>query len=454
MKGDRTMKKDVAYLRVSTDAQTEKYGLDIQKEKIVEYCEKYGVTISEWYVDGGYSGAKLERPEIERLLADAEKGEINTVYVYKLDRMSRDTIDTLTILYKVLPKYDVKIVSMTEVLKFDNPMDKVMVTMNAAMNQYEREVIYMRTRAGMVERVKQGLWMGGGRVPYGYRYDRNDGILHPVEEQAERVREMYHLYVSGYSCDKIARIMGMSSDVIVKNIIARKSNIGLIEYNGVVYKGLHEPIVDKEIFNEAQRQMAKRSTNSYVAADHILTGLCWCGICGARMRYQKWGKYCKMVCYSRYCSNKVYMRRSDNCTNGRLNAEPIEQEIASQFKMFAIDLSETNKKEEHNTFSIENAITKSNTKIKKFYNLYVDNPSDNLMELIRAEEKKVKDLESKLAEEKAESEKKYNEELTEKIQESADVWDVLTDKEKNKVLKLCIDKIILTNDEIEVHWVV
>ena len=86
---------NVGYLRVSTEAQTEKYGLDLQKQKIIERANKDGATIDRWYIDGGYSGSKLDRPDIQRLLEDVEFGIVKSVYVYKLDRMSRDTIDAL-----------------------------------------------------------------------------------------------------------------------------------------------------------------------------------------------------------------------------------------------------------------------------------------------------------------------------------------------------------------------
>ena len=319
-------KQNVAYLRVSTEAQTEKYGLDMQKQKILEYCEKKGVKIDKWYVDGGYSGSKLDRPDIQQLLDDSERGLISCVYIYKLDRMSRDVIDTLNLLYRVLPKYGVQVVSMTEDLKFENPMDKVMIGVNAIMGQYEREVIYMRTRAGMKERVKKGLWMGGGRTPYGYYYDRNDGILHPKEDEAEVVRKAYRLYIDGYSCERISKMLGFKGERIVIQILKRKSNIGIIEYKGEEYKGLHEPIVDEHTFYQAQECMKKRHTNSHVTNDNILTGLCYCGVCGARMRYQKWGKYHKLICYSQQAS-KIYMIKDSNCDNAKARAEEIEAEV-------------------------------------------------------------------------------------------------------------------------------
>lgn len=444
-------KQNVAYLRVSTEAQTEKYGLDIQKQKIIEYCGHEGVIIDKWYVDGGYSGSKLDRPEIQELLDDAEKGQIAKVFIYKLDRMSRDVIDTLNLLYRVLPKYEVQVISMTEDLRFENPMDKVMIGVNAIMGQYEREVIYMRTRAGMKERVKKGLWMGGGRVPWGYYYDRNDGILHPHPEQAEMVRKTYEMYIDGYSCDKIAKILGFKGERIVDQILKRKSNIGIIEYNGQEYNGKHEPIVSKEIFYKAQECMKRRHTNSHIANNHILTGLCYCGRCGARMRYQKWGKYHKLVCYSQYGeSGKQYMIKDPNCDNEKVRAARIEEEVEDCFKRFIINVEEKQSHKSNQKF-IESAIDKSNSKIKKLYHLYAENENDNLLEVIREEEERLKELKKDLQEEiKKESDNKSLD--LKEIKRVADVWDMIDNKEKNKVLKMCVDKVVIDGEDIEIHF--
>jgi site-specific DNA recombinase len=446
------MKMNVAYLRVSTESQTEKYGLDVQREKILDYCDKKGVVIDEWYVDGGYSGSKLERPEISRLLANAKDGMIDTVYVYKLDRMSRDVIDTLNLMYNVLPSYGVKVISMTEEIRTENPMDKVMLTMNAAMNQYEREVIRMRMSAGMVERVKKGYWMGGGRIPFGYYYDRNDGILHPKEDEAEIVRQAYKLYIDGYSCEKISQMLGFKGERIVIQILKRKSNIGMIEYKGAVYQGLHEPIVDEDVFYKAQECIKKRSNNSYVTHDNMLSGLCWCGVCGARMRYQKWGKYYKLVCYSHYKSTKKALRKSDNCKNPIVMAKVIEDEVQKCFIDFSINLSNESFSEENNTTVIENAIKKSNSKIKRMYEMYLDNLSENLMEMIREEERNVEELKNQLIMEMR-KENIDNSEKVEEIKKIADVWRLLTNQAKNKVLKECVEKIVITGDNIEIRFI-
>jgi site-specific DNA recombinase len=309
----------------------------------------------------------------------------------------------------------------------------------------------------MVERVKKGYWMGGGRVPYGYYYDRNDGILHPKEDEAENVRKAFQMYADGYSCDSISRILGFKGERIVIQILKRKSNIGLIEYKGEVYKGLHEPIVDEELFYRVQACIAKRHNNAYVSNTNMLTGLCFCGVCGARMRYQKWkgygGKsYHRLVCYSTYKSGKDYMRRADSCNNVRPVAKDIEEQVDNAINRFTYEFSSSEKaKHESKKDLIQAQIDKTNIKIKKFYTLYADNESENLLELAMEEEQKLETLKKEL---RAESER----EASAQSKDLNDVrkyllsWEKLTDKQKNKVLKDCVDKVVITGEKVDIYF--
>ena len=442
-------KMNVAYMRVSTEAQTKKYGLDVQRDKIQDLADKNNAKIERWYVDGGYSGSNIDRPEMQRLLDDARDGKISSVYVYKLDRMSRDAIDTLTLLYRTLPKYGVKIESVTEELRFETPMDKVMVGVNAIMGQYEREVIYMRTRAGMVERVKKGLWMGGGNQPYGYYYDRNDGILHPKEDEAENVRRMFEMYNSGMSCRSISEILGIKCEKVVRDVLRRKSNIGYIEYNGVLYKGLHEPIVDEDVFWNTQELIERRSNNYYLANKHILSGLCFCGKCGAKMRYKMWGSYFILECYSRE-GTKKNMVKSSHCDNKRNKASYIEKEVTDCFKKFIINV-EPNSDRSENKELVKNEIKKSNEKLKRLYLLYSDSGNDVLFGVIKDEEKRLNSLKVKL-EDEIRRENSNKESKIKRIRKMSDIWDELDTQEKNKILKECIEKIIITDDDIEIRF--
>lgn len=97
------MKKAALYIRVSTDAQREEgYSIEAQKEMLDAYCVSKGIKEREFYIDGGYSGANIDRPKMRELTEDIRAGKISSVVVYKLDRLSRSQKDTLYLIEDVL----------------------------------------------------------------------------------------------------------------------------------------------------------------------------------------------------------------------------------------------------------------------------------------------------------------------------------------------------------------
>ena len=154
--------------------------------------------------------------------------------------------------------------------------------------------------------------MGGGKVPFGYDYDRSKGVLVPNKD-AQKVKQIYQLYLKGYSPQKIALMLGLKYDKLVMQILQRKSNTGVIVYNGTEYQGKHEPIIDLNTYQRAADLMKERSVIKTASSEHLLTGLVFCGKCGAKMRYQKWGKAgYKFVCYSQQ-SSKPYLIKDPSC---------------------------------------------------------------------------------------------------------------------------------------------
>ena len=200
------------YIRVSTEAQAEEgYSIQAQTERLEAYCKAMGWDHYRFYTDGGYSGSNLDRPEMTRLIADAKGGQVATVVVFKLDRLSRSQKDTLYLIEDVFLTNGVDFISLNESIDTSTPYGRAMIGILSAFAQLERENIYLRTRMGMVERVRQGYWMGGGGVPFGYDYDQTAGILVPNAD-APRVRQMYDLYLKGWSAQRIADRMGLKYD--------------------------------------------------------------------------------------------------------------------------------------------------------------------------------------------------------------------------------------------------
>ena len=446
--------KAAIYIRVSTDAQVEEgYSVDAQKEQLAAYCVSKGIKEYDYYIDGGWSGSNIERPEMERLMKDIKNGEISHVIVYKLDRLSRSQKDTLYLLEDLFLPNNVDFVSLTESLDTSTPMGRLMIGILAAFAQLERENIRIRTRMGMLERVKEGLWMGGGRVPFGYDYDKGQGILVPNKD-AEKVRKAYDLYIQGYSPQNIANMLGLKYDRLAIQILKRKSNYGIIEYNGVEYQGKHEPIISKETYDKAMKAMIERSTTRTYTSEYLLTGLVYCGKCGAKMRYQKWGsKGSKLVCYSQQTS-KPYLIKDPDCDQDKVWADEVEEIVVQRlFKLkeerkemkdvdygsSVIDLLESQKEE-------------TAKKIKRLYNIYSESEDDILLETINENKIILNRINQKLQNELNQRQVIEERNSVKYSIDNMDVqWDYMTQKEKQGLVRTLVEKVIVTDESVKIE---
>lgn len=441
------------YIRVSTDAQVEEgYSIDAQKEQLAAYCISKGIKDYEFYIDGGWSGSNLERPEIQRLIKDAKEERISHCIVYKLDRLSRSQKDTLYVIEDVLNPHNVDFVSLTESLDTSTPMGRLMIGILSAFAQLERENIRIRTRMGMKERVKDGYWMGGGRIPYGYDYDKEQGILVPNKD-AEKVKKIYELYIQGYAAQNIANMLGLKYDRLAIQILKRKSNYGVIEYNGEEYQGRHEPIISKETYDIAMNEMFRRSISNVTTSENLLTGLVYCGKCGAKMRYQKWGKAgTKFVCYSQQKS-KPYLVKDPNCDQEKPWANEIETFVMKTLFLLknrkpkdSDDMMEDSKVE-----ILNNQREELEKKIKKLYNLYAESEDDILLDTINENKKKLvlikQTIESEIIQRNLTSNK---EQLKDSIETLEEKWDYMTQQEKQNIVRFLVEKVMITDNNVEI----
>lgn len=448
-------KKAAIYIRVSTDAQAEEgYSIDAQKERLEAYCISKGIKNYDFYIDRGFSGSNLQRPQISRLIEDAKKGVLSAVVVYKLDRLSRSQKDTLYLIEDIFNPHNVDFISINESMDTSTPMGRLMLGILSAFAQLERENIRERTRMGMKERVKTGLWMGGGRIPFGYDYDRKKGILVPNED-AETVKKIYKLYLDGYSAEKIAAMLGLKYDRLVTQILKRKSNAGYIVYNGVEYKGKHEPIISLSEYEKAMDIMEERSVKKTNSTNNLLTGLVYCGKCGAKMRYQKWSSLgSKLICYSQQTSKK-YLIKDENCNNIRPWADEIEDIVVKDLFRFSVE--KTKEEETIQALSpvklLKEQIENTNVRLKRLYNLYAESGDKILLETVEENKKKLEQIEKKLK--KEEERKNISEKISQKkksLENIEDLWPSLTLKEKKDIIRLVVEKIIITDENVEIVY--
>lgn len=448
-------RKAAIYIRVSTDFQAEEgYSIEAQKEQLTAYCVSKSIKNYDYYIDGGWSGSNIERPEIQRLIKDVKEDKISHVIVYKLDRLSRSQKDTLYLIEDVFNPHGVDFVSLNESMDTSTPMGRLMLGILSAFAQLERENIRLRTRMGMKERVKAGLWMGGGRVPFGYDYDKEKGILVPNKD-AEKVKQIYDLYLKGYSGQNIANILGLKYERLAMQILKRKSNYGIIEYNGEEYQGKHEPIISKETYDLAMNEMAKRSISRTTSGENLLTGLVYCGKCGAKMHYQKWGKKgSKFVCYSQQ-SSKPYLVKDPNCDQEKYWVDDIEQEVINRIFLLKEQENKDNKDkkiEDTNVIDVLNTQKKEvEKKIKRLYNLYAESEDDILLDTIQENKKQLDFINNKI---QREIESNVTTTNKDKVKKSLDTlqenWEYMTDKEKQTIVRSIVNKVIITGNEIRI----
>lgn len=445
------------YRRVSTDKQADEgYSLDVQLEKLQAYAQALpNVKEVRVYTDDGYSGSSLDRPGMKRMIEDIESGVITHVIVVKLDRLSRSQKDTLHLIEDVMIPANVAFISIMESFNTDTPFGRAMVGILSVFAQLERENIFERTRGGMQKRVEKGYWPGGGRTPYGYDYDPAQGILVPNAE-AEMVRHIYDRYLAGVSMQVIADELGLKYERVVYNIITRKSNAGYIVYNGEEYKGLHEPIISLETYDQAMRLLADRSAAKLVTkTQHLLTGFCYCGKCGAKMRYMKWGKAgYKLVCYSQLHS-KQYLVRDPNCDVQAPFAEDVEAGVVQALFAAAQEkLTDARKSVQSGSVSemLKGQLNKAEAKLRRLYGLYGDSGDLCLLDTINETKADMEQLRTSLADEQSkETAARSVLNVYQRLEGIQDAWPQMSVQERRTVLASVIDRITISTEFTDVR---
>ena len=441
---------------MSTDIQAEEgYSIEAQKEQLTAYCVSKGIKNYDYYIDGGWSGSNIDRPEMQRLIKDVKDDKISHVIVYKLDRLSRSQKDTLYLIEDVFNPHNVDFVSLNESMDTSTPMGRLMLGILSAFAQLERENIRMRTRMGMKERVKSGLWMGGGRVPFGYDYDSSQGILVPNKD-AEKVKQIYKLYIEGKSPQDIADLLGLKYDKLVNQILVRKSNYGIIEYNGEEYQGKHEPIISKETYDIAMQCIEQRKTTRTNNSEHLLTGLIYCGKCGAKMRYQKWGnKGCKLICYSQQKSKK-YLIKDPDCDQEKIWADEIEGYVVNALFQFAdnYEPSKTESLIEKDKLTLlYNQKNELSKKLKRLYNIYAEQDDDMLLETISDVKKQLDSVNKKIEQNiQNNTEEKQRKEKIGILRNLSSIWNDITANEKKTIIRKLVDKIVITDNHVHINF--
>ena len=446
----------VAYMRVSTEKQAEEgNGLDSQKRDIMVYAGKNNFIIKEWYIDDGYTGSNMERPALKRMINDCYDKKIKNIIAFKLDRLSRSMIDGLYMIEKIFVPNGINFKCVHDTVNYDSPMEQAYTQMMAVFSQLDKNTMLLRMRGGMLERVKQGYWPGGGNNPYCYKYDKETGILVQIPEKVEHARKAKDLYLQGLSDEKISEILGFKTDMTVSSILTSVVNIGKIPYKGEVYDGKHDPVFTREEYEELQKMRQVRRERRFIQTDRVnlLTGLCRCGVCGCAMRYQKWAdKGHKIYCCSRNSSLKHLPNHNPKCDNTLSWADEIEKQVEEKILEISLSMSLNDLDKKDGKAEIyRERLEKLKAKVKRLYMMYADG-NDTVVEMITELEEEIKKVKKDLEKEENKNPGKEDKKTyLDKIKKVADIWNDVDNKTKNNVLKSIIEKIIIINGNIEIN---
>src|SRR3989338_7590165 len=192
------------YVRVSTEDQAkEGYSLEVQKEHLESFANREGYEVFRVYCDDGVSAYSTRRPALQALFADAKAKRFELVVVHKIDRFSRNLKDLL-MLVDELSYYGVAFKSATEPFDTTTSAGMLMFQQLGSFAEFERNRIAERVFPGMLKGVQQGNWQGARYSPYGYRYNKANKLLEIEEREANIVKLIYAMYLSGKSTHDIA----------------------------------------------------------------------------------------------------------------------------------------------------------------------------------------------------------------------------------------------------------
>lgn len=353
------------YLRVSTSYQADRDSLPMQRKDLVGYCE-YALNISDYTVfeDAGYSGKNTDRPAFQKMMMQIRNGMYSHLLVWKIDRISRNLLDFAQ-MYEELKTLGVTFISRNEQFDTSTAMGEAMLKMVLIFAELERKTTAERVTATMISRANDGTW-NGGRVPFGYDYNKEAQTFSINGDESYIVLQMYDLYEKTDSLVRTARELNKLgyvsrqhnpfSPVSIWIILRNPWYVGTYRYNyykipgrravkeeseWVVIENHHSPLVSKERFDHVQKMLDSnaryRNTpgrSSKQKNVNIFSGLIWCSCCGAAFTASPGKLHASGYRPTKYgCPN---VRKTKTC-NAKYTSDPVIGEFLLNFILNVIN---------------------------------------------------------------------------------------------------------------------
>src|ERR1700724_886176 len=349
------------YTRKSSEEGLEQEFNSLQAQR--EACEAFinsqrhegWVCLRAAYDDGGFSGATMDRPALQQLLGDLTAGRVDTVVVYKIDRLTRSLADFAKIV-EILDARGASFVSVTQQFNTTTSMGRLTLNVLLAFAQFEREVIGERIRDKIAASKRKGMWMGGV-PPLGYGVQ--DHKLVTIDGEADTVRLVFRRYAELGSVrllkaeleargikskswtSAFGRLVGGKpfSRGALYLMLQNRTYLGDIVHKGQFHPGEHTPIIDQPLWDAVQAQLdsnaAERNSGTRNHQPSLLAGMLFDGD-GNRMTLSHALKMGKRYRY--YVSGALITKdRTQTSARLRIPAAEIEQLVSSRVHRWLLD---------------------------------------------------------------------------------------------------------------------
>ncbi|MCL2095727.1 MAG: recombinase family protein [Oscillospiraceae bacterium] len=467
------------YVRVSTEEQAQEgYSIRAQQEKLADYARLKDWSVYKVYCDEGISGKNVtERPAVNEMIDDIEKGRINNVLIFKIDRLTRSITDLVNFI-ELFNEYDCCFNSFSENIDTHTATGRMFIKFMGIIAEFERENISERSKLGFERKVKEGYTLATRTASYGYDRTPGNKVQQINKYEAQIVLEVFDMFVNkNMAYLEIAQNLnerniktkekGKWHSRSIKNMLTNCNHVGNVRYatkdekRNFEVEGVHEAIVSKELYEETQDLIEKIAVKSYTKRpkeEHYYSGVLICDKCEGKLvthgDYKVLENGERVIKGGYRCSN--YLRKTCNASNvSHKNADLAFSAYINDIPDFnAIDDVQIQEKENEQKRAIE-AIAELNKKLDKFeerekeiLNLYIahtinfekynkmqnsinDEKEHILVELERLENTESEDVEV------------AKKDIIKNLKEN---WDLLDKLQRRQFLIKCVDNIRIVNE--------
>ena len=372
------------YCRLSRDdgAEGDSNSVANQKRLLQKYAKENSLGNTRFYVDDGYTGTNFNRPSFQKMIEDVEMGYVTAVIVKDMSRLGRDYLGVGYYTDTFFPEHNIRFIAVNDCVDSDDGENELAPFRNVMNEMYARDI---SRKVRSAHRIRGNSGEPLGQPPYGYRKDplnKKHWIIDP--EAAQVVRGIFRMCLEGKGNDTIARILQENGilnctaywhekgigrggkktqpnpyrwkNSTIRKILTQQEYCGDVinfktysksfkdktridnpEENWVIFKDVHEPIVDRDTFEQVQKKIIKRTKRRAPKSENgeksIFSDLLYCADCGHKLWYHV-NTINKNICFFS-CSNYVKDYRGSCPTRHYVRADAIEQVVKLELQRMA-----------------------------------------------------------------------------------------------------------------------